>query len=305
MKNIVQRTVWPLWGCLVLWACGLQGAERSELKLWPRGLPADAKPVDADRAAKLKAKNTIEAIAYVDEPTLTLYPPPKSKANGCAVVVCPGGGYNMLAWKKEGLEIAEWFNSFGVFAAVLKYRVPRRDPKRIHWEPLQDAQRAIRVVRHHAQQWRIDPNRVGVLGFSAGGHLTIMTGTHWNEKTYERVDEADDLSCRPDFLIPIYAAYLGDGYDDSRCELGSLARVTPKTPPTFLAVTWDDRARGAQAALLFVELKKAGVPAELHVFTRGGHGYALRPCPHPVASQWPKLCRLWMESEGWLRSAEK
>ncbi|HID21027.1 MAG TPA: alpha/beta hydrolase [Planctomycetaceae bacterium] len=305
MKSIVQQMVCFLGTGLVLTASGLQGAERTELKLWPKGLPADAKPVDADRATKLKAKNTIEAIAYVEEPTLTLYPPPTEKANGCAVVVCPGGGYNMLAWKKEGLEIAEWFNSFGVFAAVLKYRVPRRDRNRIHWEPLQDAQRAIRLVRRHASQWRIDPHRVGMLGFSAGGHLTIMAGTHFDEKTYQRVDNADDLSCRPDFLIPIYAAYLGDGYDDGHCRLGPLAHVTPRTPPTFLAVTWDDRARGAQAALLFVELKKAGVPAELHVFARGGHGYAIRPSPHPVATQWPKLCRLWLESEGWLRPRDK
>ena len=276
--------------------------EHPVVALWPKGLPAGAKPVEPQRAARLKARNTAENIAYVDEPSLTLYAPPKDKANGCAVVVCPGGGYNMLAWKKEGLEIAEWFNSLGVFAAVLKYRVPRRDSERPHAEPLQDAQRAIRLVRQNAKSWGIDPDRVGILGFSAGGHLTIMAGTHWDRPTYAKVDEADDQSCRPDFMIPIYAAYLGDHYNDAVPSLGPLVRITGKTPPTFMAVTWDDRMRGAQAALLLVELKKAGVPAELHVFARGGHGYALRRSPHPVAAAWPKLCAAWLRDSGLLES---
>ncbi len=278
-----------------------RAAEHEVVELWPTGLPSDAKPLPPQVVAKLKKQNNSKHIMYVERPSLTLFPVPKDKATGCAVIVCPGGGYNMLAWKKEGIEIAQWLNKLGVFAAVLKYRVPRRDRQRIHWEPLQDAQRAIRLVRQHAQQWNIDPHRIGVLGFSAGGHLTVMTGTHFDEKTYPPVDEADQLSCRPDFLIPIYAAYLGDHYNDSVPQLGKLVHVTKNTPPTFMAVTWDDKMRGAQAALLFVELKKAGVPAELHVFTKGGHGYGLRPSPNPVAQTWPKLCEKWLKSMGLLK----
>ncbi len=136
-----------------------------------------------------------------------------------------------------------------------------------------------------------------MLGFSAGGHLTVMTGTHWDETTYDPVDTADDLSSRPDFLIPIYAAYLGDKQDPMK--LSPLVRVTEKTPPTFMAVTYDDKERGAQAALLLAELYKKGVPAELHVFWKGGHGYGLRPSDDPV-SGWPKLCEQWMRAAGFL-----
>ncbi len=281
-----------------------EASAHREVLLWPKGLPPGAKPVDPQKAARLAAASDEEHIRYVEKPSLTVYAPPPAKANGCAVIVCPGGGYNVLAWKKEGLEIAEWFNSFGVFAAVLKYRVPRRDPERIHFEPLQDVQRAIRLVRAHAREWKIDPHRVGVLGFSAGGHLTVMSGTHWDEQTYPPQDDADRLDCRPDFIMPIYAAYLGNDYRDDVPELGKLVRVTPRTPPTFLAVTADDRMRGAQAALLFVALKKEGVPAEVHVFAKGGHGYGLRPGPHPVARQWPRLGRLWMQSMGLLERSK-
>lgn len=169
-------------------------ADRPTIKLWPNGLPEDAKPLDPNRIADLESKQTKERITYVHEPTLTLFQAPVDKANGCGVVICPGGGYNILAWPKEGLELAEWFNSIGVTAVVLKYRVPRRDPERPHWEPLQDAQRAIRVMRKYAAAWGVDPNRIGVMGFSAGGHLAFMTGTHYEDKTYPRVDDADDLS---------------------------------------------------------------------------------------------------------------
>ena len=156
-------------------------ANRPEIAIWPNGLPAGAKPIDAKRIAELQKKQTEERISYVETPSLTIYPAPAETANGCAVVICPGGGYNILAWPKEGLEVAEWFNSIGVTAAVLKYRVPRRDPDTPHVEPLQDAQRAVRLVRHHAKEWNVDSKRVGILGFSAGGHLaatlTGRTGT--------------------------------------------------------------------------------------------------------------------------------
>jgi len=276
-------------------------AEHPELAIWPDGLPADAKPVSPERVKELKGKLTEDRIFWVETPSLTLYPAPKKIANGCGVVICPGGGYNILAWPKEGLEVAEWFNSIGVTAAVLKYRVPRRDPERPHHEPLQDAQRAIRLMRHNAKDWGVDPERVGILGFSAGGHLTVMTGTHWDKPAYPRVDEADDLSCRPDYMCPIYCAYLGNDYNDRVAELGSLVRLTKETPPTFLAVTWDDSMRGAQSALLFAELRKLNVPAEVHVYSKGGHGYGIRESDNPV-STWHHRLGEWLKSRGLLES---
>lgn len=265
------------------------------IKLWPNGLPPGAKPVDPKRAAELTAAVTEDRIRYVADPTLTVYVAPKKTATGRAVVVCPGGGYNILAWPKEGLELAEWFNSIGVTAVVLKYRVPRRDPVRPHVEPLQDGQRAIRLVRHHAKDWGVDPSKVGILGFSAGGHLTVMTGTHWDKPAYKAADEIDSLSCRPDFMCPIYAAYLGNDYNDKVAEIGKLVRVTEKTPPTFMAVTADDSMRGAQAALLFVKLRQNKVPAELHVYSKGGHGYGIRPSDNPI-STWHHRLADWLKT---------
>lgn len=279
--------------------CAVAG-DRPEIPVWPNGLPEGAKPVDADRVEQLKNQRTEERIYYVETPSITVYRAPAETANGCAVVICPGGGYNLLAWPKEGLEVAEWFNSIGVTAVVLKYRVPRRDPEHPHVEPLQDAQRAIRLVRYHASDWNVDPGRIGILGFSAGGHLTAMTGMHWQKAAYDRIDEVDDLSCRPDFMCPIYAAYLGPDYRDNAPELGPLVKVNAETPPTFMAVTADDTHRGSLAALFFVELKVAKVPAELHIYSRGGHGYSIRPSNLPV-STWHHRLGDWLNAQGLLK----
>lgn len=279
-----------------LWSAGGENPGKV-VRLWPDGLPEGSKQYSEKEARTLAAKNTPERIAFVDDPTLTLCPAPRDKANGCAVLICPGGGYNILAWPKEGLEIAEWLNSIGVTAAVLKYRVPRRDPENPSAEPLQDAQRAIRILRKNSKAWNIDPHRLGVLGFSAGGHLTVLTALAYDRTTYARVDDADDLSCRPDFVVPIYAAYLGDRKEPTR--LASWVKVTKQSPPMFLAVSWDDASRGLHSALLFAELKKAGVPAEAHLYSKGGHGYGIRPSPNPVVT-WNKRCEEWMRVSGLL-----
>ncbi len=284
--------------CLFLSSSAL-AEDHVELEIWPGDLPAGSVQMAPEVIAKLKSELTQERIRFVDRATLTVYPTPKKIANGCAVIICPGGGYNILAWPKEGLEVAEWFNSIGVTAFVLKYRVPRRNPERIHWEPMQDVQRAIRFVRHQAGHWGVDPDRIGTLGFSAGGHLTVMSGVQYKTKCYDRVDEADDLSCRPDFICPIYAAYLGDKYNDRVAQLGPLVTVTKETPPTFMAVTWDDSMRGAQSALLFARLREHGVPAELHAYAKGGHGYGMRPSDNPV-SKWNEQLHAWLKSSGFL-----
>jgi acetyl esterase/lipase len=270
--------------------------EVQTVKVWPGIPPGDQNfqpPPNPETPTGGRAN--VDRIPLVTEPTLTIFPASARRANGAAVVVCPGGGYNILAWDLEGTEIAAWLNSIGVTAAVLKYRVPRRDRALPHAAPLQDAQRALRHVRHHASDWGIDPTRIGILGFSAGGNLAVMAGVDWDRTTYPRIDAKDDLSCRPDFMIPVYPAYLGD--EDKAGPLSPLVRVTGKTPPTFLVVTHDDKLRGVNAALFYVELKKANVPAELHIFSRGGHGYGLRESEDAV-SQWPKHCEAWLRAQG-------
>ena len=168
---------------------------------------------------------------------------------------------------------------------------------------MQDVQRAIRLVRHDAEKYKIDSGRVGVLGFSAGGHLTIMSAVQYDTKCYEPIDEIDTVSARPDFVCPIYAAYLGDGYSDDAAELGSLVTVTEKTPPMFMAVTWGDKMRGAQSALLLSKLREHNVPAELHVYQNGGHGYGIYKTKLPVA-KWHHHLATWLEFNGYLKGTE-
>ena len=272
------------------------------IKLWPEGLPAGSVQLDPAKVRALKEKEKVHPrghVLYCDTPTLSVYLADPKIATGCGVVICPGGSYNVLAWQHEGVQLAEWFNSIGLTAFILKYRVPRRIPDKIHWEPMQDIQRAIRVVRRDAAKYKIAPDRIGVLGFSAGGHLTVMAGVQYDTPCYEQVDEADSLSARPDFICPIYAAYLGDGYSDAKAELGSLIKVTAQTPPAFMAVTWDDKFRGAQSALLFAKLKEHGVPAEFHGYSKGGHGYGIRESELPV-SKWHHQLESWLKVSGFL-----
>ena len=276
----------------------LSADENPEINLWPAGAVPDEpegiekrkKPTTIDKVGKMR-------IAYVDKPSITVYKAPKDRSNGTSVIIFPGGGYNILAWTHEGTEIAEWLNSLGVSAFVLKYRVPRRDPEKPHTLPLQDAQRAIRIVRSRSKEWGIDPGRIGALGFSAGGHLAIMSGTHYGDKTYERIDDADDLSSRPDFLIPIYPAYLGDR--KNRDQLSGLVDINKNTPPMFIAITHDDSDRAYYSALLYAALKKSGVVGELHIYSKGGHGYGMRKSKDPVHT-WPDRCADWLGSMGLL-----
>lgn len=296
IRQTQLATPWIGWAVLLCMASTVNSAETKVLQLWPDGAPGETGQIPPEEAIT-SGEPAVTRIHNVSDPTIQLHLASKGKANGCAVVVCPGGAYNILAYDKEGTEVADWLNSLGVTAVVLKYRVPRRDKQQPHTAPLQDVQRAIRMTRASAESWQIDPDRIGVLGFSAGGHLTVMAGTHWGEKTYEAIDEADRSSCRPDFLVPIYPAYLGDPDDPDR--LSPLVNVTKDMPPTFIAITYDDKDRAIFAALLFVALKKAGIPAELHVYAKGGHGYGLRPSDNPV-SNWPKRCEAWLRVSGFL-----
>ena len=262
-----------------------------EIPLWPGSPPSE--PADFNPEVK---PSTNEAITLVREPTLTPMLAPAEKANGAAVIVAPGGGYHLLAWEKEGVEVGEWLNSIGVHAFILKYRVPRRDPDQPWVQPLQDGIRAIRLVRHGAEKWGVDPHRVGVLGFSAGGHLSMGTALNRQER-YEAVDAADQQNARPDFVLPIYAAYLTDPEHPER--FAPEFEFTKDTPPMFMAVTQDDKTRAADAARVFIELSQLGIPAEAHLYTVGGHGYGLRPSEDPV-STWPDRAAAWLKRMGYL-----
>ena len=271
------------------------GPEPVTIKLWPDGAPDEPAGFEPDGPEEELGKDGILRVKFVDDPEMVVYPAPKKSSTGACVVVLPGGGYNILAWNHEGTEVAEWLNSIGITAVVVKYRVPRRDRTKPHPWPLQDARRAMRLTRHRAAEWKVDPNRIGLMGFSAGGHLALTAGTHDGSRTYEAVDAADDVSPRPNFLMPIYAAYLGDSARPNK--LKPEIRLGKDTPPTFMAVTSDDASRAVDAARVYAELHAAGVEAELHIFARGGHGYGMRDSGKPVHG-WPKLCGDWLQSTG-------
>ena len=277
--------------------------DHQRIRLWPHAIPGEHQ-LSSEFIAKVAAaekKNVSDRVFGVTSPSMTVYPAPAERANGCAVLVCPGGAYNVLAWGHEGSDVAKWLNSIGVHAFVLTYRVPRRKPD-FTLPPLQDAQRALRLIRARAGEMGIDNKRIGILGFSAGGNLTVNVGTRYDQQTYDPVDDTDQLSCRPDFMVPVYAAYLGPNGDDRSDALNPELKIHNRTPPAFLVVTQDDKNRGLHSALLFAELTKAGVPAEVHVYTKGGHGYGMRPS-HNAVSEWPARCADWMSSMGFLKAS--
>ncbi len=264
------------------------------LDLWPDKVPGEKGDVGPE---KLTGAKSSRQVTDVSKPTLTIYRPAKDKDIGVAVVIAPGGGYRMLAWDHEGEDVAAWLNSLGITGALLKYRVPRRpdNPN----AALQDAQRALSIVRGKAKEWNIQPNRIGMLGFSAGGHLAAHAATNFDKRSYEPIDAADKESCRPDFAVIIYP---GGVVDQSKEKLRPDIRVSKETPPTFLAQSNDDRVGPENSVVLYLALKKAGVPAELHVFASGGHGYGMRPSKNP-ASEWPKRCEEWLRTQKVLQLA--
>jgi len=270
-----------------------------EIDLWPDKPPVEKGGIGPQTTRKQKTPlGEITIIANVTQPTLTLFLPPKEKNTGAAVVICPGGGYNILAWDLEGEEVATWLNSIGVAGIVLKYRVPRRagtDGKAPPIEAIADAQRAMSLVRSKAGEWNIDAKRIGILGFSAGGHLAASTSVDFGKRAYEPADDVDKVSCRPDFTILIYPAYLTDVGRPP-----GVQRVPKDVPPMFLAHAGDDPVTVESSTQLYAALKKAGVRADLHVYARGGHGFGKRPSDLPC-SHWPQRCEEWMRSEGLLK----
>lgn len=277
-----------------------RAAEPTTLKLWPGKAPGETKDIGAEKVTEPKDDKDVKRVGNVSEPTLTIYSPPKEKANGTAVVVAPGGGYSILAIEHEGTQVCEWLNSLGVTAVLLKYRVPKRPGQTPdNLAMVQDAQRAITLVRNLSAQYGIDASRVGMLGFSAGGHLTACTALA-PKRTYEKVDEADTLySPRPNFAILVYPAYLTDKGGKLKPEF----EVKPDSPPMFFAHSTDDPVTSEGSVALYMALTKNKVPAELHLYATGGHGYGMRKTGNPSAS-WPARAADWMKSRGLLDKAK-
>jgi acetyl esterase/lipase len=275
------------------------------IPLWPGRAPGEmaelppeanmTKPKDRTVAGK-----TVVRMGNVSAPTITIYSPEAAKANGAAVIVCPGGGYSILAIDLEGTEVCEWFNSIGVTAVLLKYRVPKRPGLEKHAAPLQDAQRAMGMVRSRAGELGIDPQRIGVLGFSAGGHLAAVLSNQHEARTYPVIDDADKVSCRPDFTVLIYPAYL-TVKEKNDAVAPELPVSATNTPPTFIAQTEDDSVRVETGLFYYLALKNAKVPAEMHLYPTGGHGYGLRRTENDVTS-WPDRVNDWMKTLGFLQA---
>jgi len=276
-----------------------------QIPIWPAN-PPDSRPASGpETVTKTGAKDLVAGrpwtyVQNVSRPTTTIYTPTVTNT-GAAVVVFPGGGYEILAIDLEGSEVCEWLTSKGIACVLPKYRVPapRSDP---NWRAfpespmaLEDAQRTVGLVRLHAAEWHIDPRKVGVLGFSAGGHLVAAISTHFAQRLYPAVDDADKESCRPDFAVAIYPGHLWMGKD---LALNSAVPVTSQTPPTFLLQNEDDKVDGVNQSLVYyLALKNAGVPVEMHLYAQGGHAFGLRRTKFP-ATGWPQLVETWLATIG-------
>jgi acetyl esterase/lipase len=276
----------------------LHAAEPIEVKLWPKGAPEPAGfTSEPEKVIPPKDEKDVKRVTNVTDPTITVFK--AEKPNGTAVIVCPGGGYHILAIEHEGTQVCEYLNTLGVTAVLLKYRVPARSKETPSKEPLQDAQRAIGLVRQHAAEWGIKPDRVGILGFSAGGHLAVMATLHPNERTYDNDPALDVADATPSFSIPVYPAYLVSK-EDTFTLLPDM-KVTDKSPPMCLVHAGDDKGATSSSgsAMLYLEYKKLGLPAELHIYSKGGHGFGMRKTGLPVAD-WLVRVGEWMRSMGYL-----
>jgi len=306
---------WTIALCLMA-ACGSAHAQpavwqpaggQTQSPLWP-GTPPDAKPMPGPEYAKTDDKSliggkSVTAIGNVSQPTMTVYPP-TGKNTGAAVVVFPGGGFQILAIDLEGTEVCDWLTARGITCVLLKYRVPsapydwrcdcRPHNLEVSVSALQDAQRSLRLVRSRAAEWQIDPHKIGVIGFSAGGYLVAEVSTRFKRPSYRPVDAVDSESSRPDFALAIYPGHLST----DKVAFNRNVPVTRETSPTFLLQAEDDHVDGVDQALAyFTALKNAEVPTEMHLYAHGGHAFGLRPTSDPI-TRWPALAETWMATIG-------
>jgi acetyl esterase/lipase len=307
MKRMTAKILFVT--CIVF-ACGGLNAQtnvwqpspgHTQVPIWPGAVP-DALPFGGPETATtstgLIAGKPVVVVTNVSQPTMTVYSP-KGTNTGVAMVVFPGGGYQVLAMDLEGTEICDWLTSRGITAVLLKYRVPvkRVGPYGESPPALEDAQRTLGLVRFHAAEWGIDPHKIGVIGFSAGGHMVAAMSTHFDKRSYPAVDAADKESCRPDFAIALYPGHLSKKKDEP-FELNPHVTVTSNTPPTFLVQAEDDYVDGiGQSLVYYIALKKAGVPVEMHLYAQGGHAFGLRRTKLPI-TEWPRLVETWLGTIG-------
>ncbi len=282
---------------------------RQQIPIWPGAAPDPVVYDGPEYSEKVERKDALVADKpwisdeRVSVPTMTVYPP-KTENTGAAVVVFPGGGYQILAMDLEGTEVCDWLTSRGITCVLLKYRVPGSSkyptsgPYPHAPQALDDAQRTISLTRLHAAEWHVDPRKIGVIGFSAGGHLVAATSVHFEKRIYPRVDAADDVSCRPDFAIAIYPGHLAVDENSFALQQDVKSHLSKQTPPTFLLQNEDDEVDGVEQALsYYAGLKQAGVPVEMHLYAQGGHAFGLRRTNLPVTA-WPELVDTWMVTIG-------
>jgi acetyl esterase/lipase len=268
------------------------------VELWPGPAPGDVGIAGQEKTRIHPSElvgNTL-LVTNVTRPSLTLYPPPAGKNTGTAMIICPGGGYHDLFWELEGEEVAAWLNAQGMTGIILKYRVPRRpgDKKGVPpLGPLLDAQRAVSTVRSRVAEWGIDPGRIGMVGFSAGGHLALAAATSFHERKYPPIDAIDAVSCRPDFAVLCYSGYLRA---DDRDEVAEGIRVPADTPPIFLAHASDDSIADVRhSVIMYLGLHRAKIPTEMHIYATGQHDFGVRQ-NDKLPSSWTQLCLSWLRS---------
>lgn len=295
-----RKLLWANTLAVVLSVFTMNACAEEVLLVWKGNPPGEQLDVGPEEditkpTDRLIAGERIIKLKNVAIPEMHVYLAPEATRNGSCVIICPGGGFNILAWDLEGTEVAEWLNSIGVSAVVLKYRVPTSQQATRWLAPVQDSQRAISLTRSNAKKWGLNPERIGILGFSAGGH-TAARAAIMSKRQYEAADSIDKVSCRPDAAMLIYPAWLVD--DDGK--LVEDLVVTEKSPPTFLVHAFDDRVSPLSSISLVAELKKNNVPSELHLFESGGHGYGLRQVKDQPVTHWAKLCEAWLKRQGWL-----
>jgi acetyl esterase/lipase len=286
------------------------GADKPRVvKLWPNAAPDETGAIGAEKVVmspkldrkQVEVTESTRMVTNVTRPTITIYRPARDQNTGTAMIICPGGGYWNLYWQLEGEEVAAWLNSLGMTGIILKYRVPRRldEPKgQPARRPLQDAQRAVSLIRSKASEWGIHPRRIGMIGFSAGGHLAIATATSFDRRTYQPIDDIDKTSCRPDFAVALYSGYLKVKDKD---ELAPGLRIPARTPPVFLAHgDADIISDPAHSVVMYLALKRAGIPAELHIYAGAAHDFGVRRSDHPC-STWTQSCADWLRHQGFLK----
>lgn len=291
---------------LILICCIDMADAQKVMKLWPDNIPYST--------GKIGEEELLEGgrIQNIQDPTITIYLPEQDKATGAAIVICPGGGYRLLAMQHEGHDIARWFNEFGVAGIVVKNRLPTSDNITDKSEvAMTDAQRAVRITRHHAAEWGIDTNKIGIMGFSAGGHLASTVGTHYDAGITNSKDPIQKESCRPDFMILMYPVItmtedfmhrgsrnnlIGENPSEEQAiRFSNEKQVTADTPPTFLVHSSDDKGVPVANSISFYEALIAhNVPAEMHIFHSGGHGYGLGRKDGTSHNHWPKNCEAWL-----------